>query len=146
MIRLQISTLIGVLIGVLILATALQVASADESWERDAETAYRTSRTTKRPLILYVTMNECFYCRKMEHDTFANKDVRGSIKDKFVAASVKAETRNDLVKWFKVRSFPTTIIVSPDGKVIDYIRGYIGPEDMRQRLDAALSKSMALRR
>lgn len=125
---------------VLLLALTATGEGLDTHWQSDADKAWRTAQKQRRPLILYATMDACVYCRKMEKDTFSNNAVATDIKTKFVAANISAESRADLISKFRVKAFPTTIIISPDGEVVDYIRGYVGPEKMRQHLNLVTTR------
>lgn len=136
-----------VLIGLIVCSLAVGTArAASPIWQTDAEAAFKTSKQEQRPLLLYVGMENCIFCRKMERTTFADEAVVKSLQTEFVTATVQAEKRADLVKWFKITSFPTTVIVSPDGKVIDYLPGYVAPDKMKQRLGMAVTRVASTKR
>jgi len=97
-------------------------------------------------MLLYFSMNQCVFCRKMERETLANANVAGDIQEKFVAVSVTAEKNGDLVKKFHVRTFPATVIVSPKLVVLDYMTGYVGPTELKTRLETAARKVDTARR
>ena len=112
-------------------------------WHHDARQAWQLAREQQRPMLLYFTMSGCVYCRKMEHDTLADASVAQDIRDRFVAVHLTAELNAKLVRSLKVRSYPTTVIISPRAGVIDYIAGYVGPEQLRSRLQTAIHRETA---
>jgi len=107
------------------------------NWRTDADQAWQSAQREQRPMILFITSQNCVYCRKMEHETFSNQTVAAAIQAKFVPVSVLAEQNPALVSKFRVRSFPTTVIISPKSGVVDYMVGYVGPSDFQRRLDTA---------
>ncbi|NLF69010.1 MAG: thioredoxin family protein [Candidatus Anammoximicrobium sp.] len=113
------------------------------NWKTDADRAWQSARREQRPMLLFITSQNCLYCRKMEHETFANRTVAAAIQAGFVPVSVLAEQNPDLVGKFRVRSYPTTVIVSPRTGVIDYMVGYVGPVDFQRRLDVATRQNAA---
>ena len=130
----------------ILLVTTSSLVAADftaPEWHHDARQAWQLAREQQRPMLLYFTMSGCVYCRKMERDTFADASVAQDIRDRFVAAHVTAEQNANLVRSLKVRSYPTTVIISPHAGVIDYISGYVSPEQLRSRLQAAIHRETA---
>ncbi|MCH5374022.1 MAG: thioredoxin family protein [Planctomycetes bacterium] len=118
------------------------IAAEDASgWQEDANQAWRYAQATQRPLVLYITMENCVYCRKMERESWSNRAVAEDIRRGFVAANVHAETSADLVVKLKVRAYPTTVIISPANGVVDRITGYLPPRELQVRLAAAARRS-----
>ncbi len=130
----------------ILLVTTSSLVAADftaPGWHHDAKQAWQLAREQQRPMLLYFTMSGCVYCRKMEHVTLADASVARDIRDRFVAVHVTAEQNASLIRSLKVRSFPTTVIISPRAGVIDHISGYVTPEQLRSRLQAALHRETA---
>ena len=118
---------------------AQQVLTA--TWKTDADQAWQSAQREQRPMLLFITSQNCLYCRKMEHVTFSNRTVAAAIQASYVPVSVLAENNPALVNKFRVRSFPTTVIISPKNGVVDYMVGYVGPDDFQRRLDTATRQS-----
>jgi protein disulfide-isomerase len=91
-------------------------------------------------MLLYISSENCVYCKKMVHDTLADKNVAARIQEEFVPVSVAAEDNRLLVRKLRVRSYPTTIIVSPKSVVLEYISGYISADEMKMRLTTAVAR------
>lgn len=116
------------------------------NWQTDAETAWRSAKSEHKPLLLYMSMDNCVFCRKMERTTFADQAVAADIEAGFIAANVAAGSHVPLVRKLRVRTFPTTVIISPTAGVVAYIRGYVGPEQFRTTLAAAVKPERTTRR
>jgi thioredoxin-related protein len=114
---------------------AASVASA--GWLRDVEHALDLAQAQHRPLVVFVSMDGCGHCVHMIRTTFRDNEVRRTLGSSFVAAAVKATERPDLVKHLQIRSFPTTLLVSSNGEVLDQLVGYVDARTFRQRLQAA---------
>ena len=128
----------------LAMAASSSVCAAEpqaKTWHYDLKTAWQASQEQERPILLYVTMKCCYYCEKMRHDTYANTSVVDDIHRTYVPASIDSKRYPDLVEKLKVRRFPTTIVVGQDGKVIDSITGYVGPDQMRSWLKTSAAKN-----
>ncbi len=122
---------------VLVAGPLLAAEVRTANWKTDAEQAWQSAQREQRPMLLFISSQNCLYCRKMEHETFSNQTVAAAIRANFVPVSVLAEQNPALVSKFRVRSFPTTVIISPKSGVVEYMVGYVGPEDFQRRLDTA---------
>jgi protein disulfide-isomerase len=111
------------------------------NWKTDADQAWLAAQRDQRPMLLYITSQNCLYCRKMEHDTFSNQKIAQDLQHGFVTVNVLADKNPALVKKFRVQSYPTTVIVSPKSGVVDYMVGYVGPGEFSRRLNAATHRN-----
>ncbi len=109
-------------------------------WHTSAEQAWQEMRDHDRPLLLFVTTNGCRYCDKMKGDTYADDDVRTDVDGSFVALRINAdnEATEQWLARFGIRLYPTTLLISPQSKLIDRIDGYVDAEKMRPRLARAV--------
>ncbi len=129
---------VAVVLTCLVLASPLLAAQKGGSfWNLDVVKAWKVTQSDTRPMLLFVTMDGCTYCDKMKYETYSDAGVKATIQKSFVAASANAADNPALIRRFKIESFPQTIIFAPNGQVLDSIAGYIGPEQMQSRLQAA---------
>ena len=105
-------------------------------WRDKVNDAWKNVRAD-RPLLLYVTLDGCGYCRKMENHTYTDPRVIEDITGRFVAARIDRQSDPKLVKQLGIRIYPTTFIINHESKVIDAISGYVSPEQLRTRLAKA---------
>lgn len=109
----------------------------------DVRDAWRSARTTHRPLLLFITHDGCRYCRKMQHETFAHPGVISDVEKTFVPATLDASEEPGLVKRFKVRRFPTTVVLGPQGKVWGVVPGYVSAAELQSKLRAMKRQHIA---
>lgn len=112
-------------------------------WVTKYGKARRTSSKLDRPVMLFLTMDGCFHCVRMEHDSFQDLNLAASLNNSFVPARIKTDMESRLARELKVTMFPTTVFIAPDGKILDYIRGYISKDDLRSRMSRVMDVSAA---
>ncbi|HIF34193.1 MAG TPA: thioredoxin family protein [Planctomycetaceae bacterium] len=109
------------------------------TWQSEFEKAWKTAEDKKRPLLLFLSMDGCYYCKKMERDTYANEEIAKELRESFVPVRVKYRQDPQLVRRYKVQVFPTTVIIYPGTKRVEKFPGYVGPSQMKSRLASSLS-------
>lgn len=124
----------GMLMMMLLASTSSAAERTMSVWHSNANVAWQAAKTNRKPLLLFITMRGCSYCEKMNKNTYSNPQVIGDLRQSFVAVSVEVSRYPTLVEKLNVDSFPTTVILSPQGRVLDLIDGYVGPQELRQRL------------
>ena len=77
----------------------------------------------------------------MKQDLHQNEDAVTEIQSSFVALLVKPSDKLPLLKQLGVRAFPTTAIISPDGRLLARMTGYVPPENLRKQLKASIEKA-----
>ena len=88
------------------------------------------ARAGNRLVMLDVYTDWCGWCKKLDRETFADSRVREALKD-FVALKVNAEKGGRAVaERYEVRGYPTILFISPDGRVVRQVRGYVNADEM----------------
>lgn len=104
---------------------AISIASADSiQWRRDWESALNEAKTTGKPIFLSVTAEWCHFCHKMERETFSQTPVAQKINTDFIPYLIDADDNPEMLQWAGVRAFPSTVIISPEQRVLSVIKGY----------------------
>jgi thioredoxin-related protein len=104
------------------------------TWFTEVEPAWQAAQREGRPLLVYVTHDECVYCRKMEKQTYVDRAVTTAIQSDFVPLSLNGAKSSPLIKDLAVKSYPATFVISPQAVVLDRIDGYVPPEQLARRL------------
>ncbi|WP_439132474.1 thioredoxin family protein [Polaribacter sp.] len=102
--------------------------SNDISWTDDIKSAQKIANNSDKNIMLFFTGKWCSPCRIMKREVFADHQVIKAIEDKFVPVEINIDDPNAeaLVKQYNIGATPTTIFVSPEGKVINYAVGKVG--------------------
>ena len=77
--------------------------------------------------------------RRMRQLTWAHPEVRSWLKEKTVAVSVDGEAQKELALEWKVTTYPVVVLVRPDGRVVERIKGYRSPENFLALARAAIA-------
>jgi thioredoxin-related protein len=103
-------------------------------WEPDLKTAWRAAREQQRPLLLFLTMDNCAHCQKMKQTTLQDKGVQTDIDSRFVAVTINVKDEPDFVKMLGISTLPTTVVIQPNGDVVESMRGYLTAKQFREKL------------
>lgn len=102
------------------------------------ETAWETAKRSRRPMLLYVTSDQCVYCHKMVNETYAHPRLQPVLSQLFETVSLNVKQNPELVKKLGVRAYPTTLIISPDGSLLGKIEGFVAVDQIGAHLKPAL--------
>ena len=103
--------------------------------------AWRTAQNESRPLLLFVTSSHCPYCRKMQRETLANPAVDRRVRNSFVGVVVDTESSAEVAARLRITGVPTTLVVLPDGRIVDRVEGYVSPKKLLARLESRASRT-----
>ena len=93
-------------------------------WSRDINQAIAQAKQLNKPLLLKVSTDWCGYCKKMERETFSDASIIAKVSESFIPVYVDGDKQKALVQQLGVRSYPTTVIVSPTQQVLANITGF----------------------
>ncbi len=91
---------------------------------RTIDEGFAEARAAGKPLLLYFTADWCPPCHNLEHEIFHSSRFVAGIEEDFVPVKVTDRRREDgrnapdvdaLQKNTRVTSFPTLVVVRPDG-------------------------------
>ena len=91
---------------------------------RTIDEGFAEARASGKPLLLYFTADWCPPCHNLEHEIFHSSRFVKGIEEDFVPVKVTDRRREDgrnapdvdaLQKNTRVTSFPTLVVVRPDG-------------------------------
>lgn len=125
------------------------IAGADEpvasrlAWRRSYKQAAEEARQRRRPILVKVTATWCGPCRQMQQLTFMDERVRRRLHRDFVLLELDADENSELIADFRVQSYPTTIVVSPELTVVKRLSGFQSAGDLVQVLEMVRVKDAA---
>ena len=133
------STLVAAMM-LLVGAAVSQAQDAQDSrtdaieWHQSIEEAKKIARDTGRPMLIFVTMQNCRYCTEMKQTTLVDPEMIKDTNASYVATYLDESQNRELVRSLGIRSFPTTLLATPDGRVREMVRGYVGADSLRNRM------------
>jgi thioredoxin-related protein len=108
------------------------------------EQAWKTSAAAKRPMVLMFTADGCQHCDRMLAETFAHPAIQRMLLEYSETALAHDAQYHALVKRLGIRAFPTTLIVSGQGQIVDAIEGYLPPQEFAARVSPSIMPRTAV--
>jgi len=122
---------------VIALAVGLSGAAAapgGAGWQTDVRTAQQMAAQSNRLVLVYFEAPWCEYCRKMERETLVDPSVLTAIGADYVPVRLNAVHNQALVRQLGVGHLPTTVLLTPQGQVVDKLAGYVDAATCATRL------------
>jgi thioredoxin-related protein len=115
-------------------------ASADEiKWLTDYRSARLEAASKDRLLVIHFTTTNCYWCKRLEAETLSNGIVAGQLNKKCVALKVDGRRDASLIEALRIKSYPTVVFASPDGRIVELHEGYEDASRFQLRLGRCLA-------
>src|SRR5262245_33607997 len=112
----------------LLLSSNMAEAVETVAWHTDTQHAWQAAQQSNRPLLVFVTREDCYYCVQMKSRTYASAPVSGAIRRAYVPLVLDGGQASPLLKELNVTVYPSTFVISSQAVVLDRIDGYVEPE------------------
>jgi uncharacterized protein YyaL (SSP411 family) len=135
-------TIATVAMTLLTAVTALAQAGLPKGipWIHSSAEALAAARQANAPILAFVTSSHCHFCQKMEAQTWSDDAVVRQVSTAFVPLRLDADREPRFVESLKVRAFPTTVIFTPQGQVIEAAQGYQSPAKIGRLLERSSAR------
>ena len=117
------------LLSALVLLLVMQTSFANDGIafsKSSYDNAVSSARSQGKLVFLDFTASWCLPCKRMERETFSNKNVGDFVNKNFV--SIKVDNAffwaMDLADKYDVKSFPTLLVLDTSGNVVKRITGF----------------------
>jgi thioredoxin-related protein len=122
------TTMLTPAIGVALLLAACG-SGGDRPWFRGGfEAALEAAESSDRLVMVMFSTDWCSWCRRMERETFADREVRDALSQ-LVVVRLDAEGRGrDVAARYGVDRYPTLVFMDATGTEVDRILGFLPPE------------------
>jgi thioredoxin-related protein len=126
----------------LLLAGLAFVSPADAQevqWRNDYNAARKEADDKSRPLMLDFGTKNCFWCKKLDANTFHDPGVATLLNERFVPVKIDAEVESALAGSLHITSYPTLVMASPDGKILGVVVGFKEAPEFTEALQRVLA-------
>lgn len=104
------------------------------------ETAWETAVEQQKPLLVMFSTKHCGYCTKMLKNTYGDPEIRRLLAQKLESVVAHAEDHRPMIQRMGIRSYPLTVIISPDGEVLGLLPGYVEARKFAKRVSPLINK------
>jgi thiol:disulfide interchange protein DsbD len=121
-------------------------APAGQPFEKAELTdALQRAKAANRMLVVFIKTEGCYYCVKMKQESLSSDEVQSAVTQQFVSATVQAEECQSFVNDLGIRMYPTTLILSSSGALVDRIEGFVNADQLVSRLEQATTSLVSQR-
>jgi YHS domain-containing protein/thioredoxin-related protein len=109
-------------------------------WREDLGQAQAEAKSRDLLLWIQFTGPWCINCRRMDRSTFVHPGVITQSRDSFVPVKLRSDEHEALAMSLGLSSLPSTVIVRPNGEVVEKYEGYVEPETFEVTLASVLNR------
>lgn len=120
---------------------SLQKGWREAGWYENYELALEDSRRKNRHVLIYFDAIWCSWCQQYKREVLDKSQVKSFLKRHYVPVVVDFDARPDLFNRFGGRGLPFTVILSPDGIVVNRFVGILSEKDFLQTLKEYAKRS-----
>jgi len=140
------------LMGAVLVSTVSTAVLAQSDWRHERrqqgniftqpsiEQAWQAAVAEQKPLLVMFSTEGCVYCRKMLANTYSNPSVQKLLSENTISVHADASNYRALTKKLGIRGYPTSLLVSPSGQVLEFMEGYVDARAFVQRVSPLLSQ------
>ena len=112
--------------------TAAPAAQANPGWiEQDLEQALAQAKADGRPVLVDTYADWCAQCKELDERTWSDPQVAAWVKEHTVAVRIDTDrVRKDLAGRLSILSYPTVLLLAPDGHELRRQLGFQPPAAM----------------
>lgn len=109
-------------------------------WRDDLAKAQAEAKSRDLLLWIQFTGPWCINCRRMDRATFVHPGVVARSRASFVPVKLRSDEHEALAQDLGLTSLPSTVIVRPNGEVVEKYEGYVEPEAYEAMLASVLRR------
>ncbi|TWT82860.1 thiol:disulfide interchange protein precursor [Planctomycetes bacterium CA13] len=113
-------------------------ASAEIRWNNSIESTIESARASRKPILVFVTTDWCHFCKKMKQETWSAPNVSVPISQHFETLILDGDRNKEVVNKMGLKSFPVTLLYTPDGHFVDQQNGYMSTAKVMTWLNSKL--------
>ncbi len=108
------------------------------AWRDDLGQAQAEAKSRDLLLWIQFTGPWCINCRRMDRSAFAHGGVVAESRERFVPIKLRSDEHEPLALTLGLTTLPATVIVRPNGEVVEKLEGYSDAESFEAFLAAVL--------
>lgn len=101
---------------------------------RDIGLAFNESQSQNKTLLIIFDQESCVYCDMLEENTLSDVNVQKELNENYVVLFVDINKDYDVAEKYQVFGTPIIHVVSPEGKDLGKIEGYVESDEFLSEL------------
>ena len=133
-----------VAVTIVVFLTLAAGAFAAVDWERNYDVGLEKAKKDKKLVMVDIYTDWCGWCKKLDRDTYSDKDVGNKVTKDFVAVKLNPEKSPKgatLARQFGATGYPHIVFVDAAGNKVSEINGYLPPKEFLKRLEMISDKA-----
>ena len=94
------------------------------AWRQDLRAASAEAEAQGLPLWIQFTGPWCYYCQRMDRESFTHPRIVARSRDAFIPILLQADAHEDLALRYELSGLPATVVVRPSGEVLGKHEGF----------------------
>ncbi|MGE0610431.1 MAG: thioredoxin family protein [Pirellulales bacterium] len=95
------------------------------------------AQSSGKPMLVFFTAEWCRFCHQMANEAFVQEQVV-KLSDRFTCVMVDADAEPAVCREFSVQAYPTILFLSPDGVLLNRIKGKKPAHFLAMQMQSAL--------
>ncbi len=124
-------------LAMLLLQVGLGQCQGELRFIEDYKLARAESLEMHKPLFILISSPDCQWCQKLKKETFADPAILERFNKHWIISDISAMANRPVTESLKIRSVPTMVFASPEGKVILSVEGFQNSQALAAQLDRA---------
>ena len=102
------------------------------------EKGWQQATQQQQPMLVMFTSDHCVYCKKMLAETYGHPGIQRMLAVNTQTVLAHADDYPGLIKKLGIRGYPSSVLVSPKGDVLEFMEGFVPPKDFVKRVSPLL--------
>ena len=103
-------------------------------WQTDLQNARQQAGMSNRLVLIHFWAPWCPSCRTMDQKVFVDPAVMGTIERNFVPVKLNVDHYPAEARQLGVTALPTTVVITPEGQIVESHTGMTGAPEYAARL------------
>ena len=108
--------------------------------ETSIENGWKRSLQQKQPMLVMFTSDNCKFCKKMLAETYGHPAIEQMLSAHTQTVLAHKNNYEALVKKLNIRGYPSSVLISPKGDVLEFVEGFLPPKKFAERVVPVLQK------
>ncbi len=114
------------------------VAPTQITFATDYQNALKLAAEKNQKLIIDFNTDWCTWCKRLDTVTFVDSSVI-AMSQNLIFAKINAEKDTITAQKYRVKGYPTVVLMNSDGSEIERIGGYLPPKEFKETIDNYLN-------